>query len=258
MGPQTQVLLVSRRALLGAGVAAFALAACGEQGLRAPGRVRARDHEAFFLWAGVAPPSWLGEASLVYLLGGEVRAARASAYVPLRAVPRTSGPRVWMCVRVERLDWEEGLYAAVLGQLERWAAAGNAVEGLLIDFDAATRGLAGYAQFLEGLRARLPAHFKLAITGLMDWSAGGSGEALSSLANCVDEIVVQTYQGRATIPGYERYLASLDRLGLPYRVGLVEGGEWRAPPGLEAGAGFRGYVVFLVGGTYAAEGAPQA
>ena len=76
--------------------------------------------------------------------------------------------------------------------------------------------------------------------------------------DCVDEIVVQTYQGRATIPGYERYLASLERLRLPYRIGLVEGGAWRAPPGLEAGAGFRGYVVFLVGGAQAAEGPPQA
>ncbi|TYC87470.1 DUF3142 domain-containing protein [Novosphingobium sp. BW1] len=260
MDDQAQVLLVSRRALLGAGVAALALllAACGGRGVRAPGRVRARDHEAFFLWAGVAPPSWLGEASLVYLLGGEVRVAQASVYVPLRAVPRTLKPRVWMSLRVERLDWEEGLYTAVLGQLVRWAAAGNAVEGLQIDFDAATHGLAGYAQFLVGLRARLPARFKLGITGMMDWSAGGSADALASLADCVDEIVVQTYQGRATIPGYERYLASLERLGLPYRVGLVEGGEWRAPPGLEAGAGFRGYVVFLVGSGDAGEGAPQA
>lgn len=255
MGDQAQVLLVSRRALLGAGVAAFALVACGT---RRDGPLRARDYDAFFLWAGVAPPPWLGEASRVYLLAGEVRATRLSGYVPLRAVPRVTGPRVWMSVRVERLDWEERLYTAVLGQLTRWAAAGNAVEGLQIDFDAATHGLAGYAQFLEGLRARLPARFKLGITGLMDWSAGGAADALSSLADCVDEIVVQTYQGRATIPGYERYLASLERLRLPYRIGLVEGGAWRAPPGLEAGAGFRGYVVFLVGGAQAAEGPPQA
>ncbi|WP_199904363.1 DUF3142 domain-containing protein [Novosphingobium sp. MBES04] len=197
-------------------MAAFALVACGT---RRDGPLRARDYDAFFLWAGVAPPPWLGEASRVYLLAGEVRATRLSGYVPLRAVPRVTGPRVWMSVRVERLDWEERLYTAVLGQLTRWAAAGNAVEGLQIDFDAATHGLAGYAQFLEGLRARLPARFKLGITGLMDWSAGGAADALSSLADCVDEIVVQTYQGRATIPGYERYLASLERLRLPTASG---------------------------------------
>lgn len=62
----------------------------------------------------------------------------------------------------------------------------------------------------------------------------------------VDEVVIQTYQGRRTIPGYESYLASLARLPIPYRIGLVQGGEWRAPAGLNADPEFRGYVVFLL------------
>lgn len=222
------------------------LAACRGESGGAQQAIRAEDYDAFFLWAGVEPPSWLNRARTVYALAGEVRHKPGSRFVGLRAVPRVSGTRLWLTVRVERLDWDEGLYRAVLREVERWAAAGNALVGLQIDFDAATRGLDGYAGFLADLRSRLPSQWKLSITGLLDWSAGGDPQALARLAGIVDEIVVQTYQGRHTIPGYEAYLASLRRLGMPYRIALVEGGDWRAPAGLESDPNFMGYVIFLL------------
>ncbi len=64
-------------------------------------------------------------------------------------------------------------------------------------------------RFLSDLRRQLPAKYRLSITGLLDWSANGDPEKLAALGNMVDEIVVQTYQGRKTIPGYENYLARL-------------------------------------------------
>ncbi|MCJ2178094.1 DUF3142 domain-containing protein [Novosphingobium album (ex Hu et al. 2023)] len=243
MGRHAQILLVSRRALLaGAAGGALALGGCR----RGPAVVNARDHDAFFLWAGVRAPPWLDKARTVYLLAGEVRRADAGRFVPLRALPHVAGPEIWFVARVERLDWEEGVHAAILRQLAQWEAAGNRLAGLQIDFDAATHGLAGYARFLRGLRARLPAKWQLSITGLMDWSAGGDAQGLAALAGVVDEIVVQTYQGRRTVPGYESYLRSLQRLGMPYRIALVEGGEWSAPAGLEQDSRFKGYVVFLI------------
>lgn len=69
---------------------------------------------------------------------------------------------------------------------------GNQLEGLQIDFDAATRGLAHYAAFLSDLRQRLPRRWKLSITGLMDWSAGGGRgdpSALRQLSGTLDKIV---------------------------------------------------------------------
>ena len=59
-------------------------------------------------------------------------------------------------------------------------------------------------------------------------------------------MVLQIYQGRRTIPGYARYLTRLDRFRVPFRIGLPQGGEWRAPAGLDANPMFRGYVVFLM------------
>ncbi|MEJ0066291.1 MAG: hypothetical protein WDM85_13450 [Caulobacteraceae bacterium] len=61
----------------------------------------------------------------------------------------------------------------------------------------------------------------------------------------IDEVVLQTYQGRHTIPSYQAYMASLGRMTIPFRIGLAEGGDWEPPPGLAANPWFRGYVVFL-------------
>jgi hypothetical protein len=220
------------------------LIGCHEQ-CEAP--VAAADHDAFFLWAGVRPPPALAKAKTIYLLAGEVRAGGKAGFVPLRPeTPRIKHAAVWMTVRVERLDWDKRLYRRILADLARWDAAGNRVVGLQIDFDARTRGLQQYGEFLRDLRRRLPTRYHLSVTGLMDWSAQGDPQALAGLAGTVDEVVIQTYQGRRTIPGYERYMASLTRLPLPYRVGLVEGGQWREPPSLAADPEFRGYVVFLL------------
>lgn len=227
-----------------AALLALVLAGCGEE--PAAERVDPADHDAFFLWAGVRRPPVLDRAKTIYILDGEVRAADG-AFVPLRpAIPRVSHSEVWLTVRAERIDWSDAVHARVFADLARWQAAGNRLAGLQVDFDARTRGLAGYAAFLTDLRQRLPPRYRLSITGLMDWSAQADPAALAGLAGVVDEVVIQTYQGRHTIPGYERYMASLAKLPLPYRVGLVEGGEWRAPPALAHDPEFRGYVVFLL------------
>lgn len=224
--------------------ASLLLAGCGQE---APQRVDPAQHDAFFLWAGVKPPPLLARARTLYLLDGEVRVRDPGRLVPLRPhAPRIAHAEVWLVVRTERLDWTEAVYRQILADAARWKANGTRVVGVQIDFDAATRGIGGYAAFLADLRRRLPARYHLSVTGLLDWSAHGDPAALARLRGIIDEVVVQTYQGRRTIPGYAGYLAGLKRLPVPYKVGLVEGGEWRAPPGLERDPGFRGYVVFLL------------
>lgn len=210
-------------------------------------RVDPADHTAFFLWAGVKPPPELARAREIYILDGEVKRDDPGTFVPLRAgVPRLPGKQVWLVVRAARLDWGEGVHRALLHDLARWEAAGNRVAGLQVDFDAATRGLDGYADFLAKLRQRLPPRYRLSVTGLMDWSAHGDPAALARLAGIVDEVVVQSYQGRRTIPGYAAYLNRLARVPIPHKVALVQGGAWQEPAALRSDPGFRGYVVFLV------------
>jgi hypothetical protein len=205
------------------------------------------DYDAFWLWAGVTPQAVLAQARSLYLLQGEVTLGDPPRLIAQRsALPRIDRAEVWMVVRVQTLAWPEPVYTQVLAALNRWRASGNTVVGVQIDFDAATHHLKDYAAFLGDLRRRLPPGTRLGVTGLLDWSSHGDPAGLDALAGVVDEVVLQIYQGRHVIPGYETYLARLDRLHLPFRIGLLQGGDWSPPPDLEAQPWFRGYVVFLV------------
>ncbi|MBX9884263.1 MAG: DUF3142 domain-containing protein [Novosphingobium sp.] len=227
-----------------AALAALALASCG--GPEAP-PVDPADHDQFFLWAGVPPPPAVKRARELYILGGEIRRGGPVRLADMRAgVPHLGGPKVWLTVRTERLDWDAQVWDAVRAMLARWRAAGNRLEGLQIDFDAATPGLTRYRAFLEHVRRELPRGTRLSITGLLDWSANGDPEELARLGGLVDEVVIQTYQGRRTIPGYAAWFSHIDRLPLLHKIALVEGGAWTPPAALARDRRFAGYVVFLL------------
>jgi hypothetical protein len=222
---------------------ALLLCACGQQSAR----VDANDHAAFWLWAGVKPQPVLDRAKTIYILEGEIRNAPQPRLEKLRpATPRVKHAGVWLVYRVETLNWPPEIIDQIKADIIRWRKAGNRAIGVQIDFDAATKGLAGYAAFLKTLRAQLPMDSKLGITGLMDWSSRADPEGLKAIAPVVDEIIIQTYQGRNTIPGYAAYIRQLDWLNIPYKLGLVQHGEWTPPASLADDPNFHGYVIFLL------------
>lgn len=207
----------------------------------------ATQYDAFWLWAGVTPQPVLKTAKTIYILEGEVRGAQSVRLISLRpATPTVRHAEVWIVYRVETLNWGDRIFDQIGRDIDRWRAADNRVAGVQIDFDAATKGLAGYSVFLRKLRARLPDNIKLGVTGLLDWSSQGDSADLNNLAGTVDELVLQTYQGRHTVAGYRQYLESLERLNMPYKIGLVQDGEWAAPASLSNDPDFKGYVVFLL------------
>lgn len=211
------------------------------------GRVDAQAYDAFWLWAGVEPQPVLDKAQAIYILASEIKGGPEGRYVDLRpAVPQIKHAQVWIVYRVETLAWDVNVLPRIRRDLDSWKAKGNRIAGIQVDFDAATRGLPGYATFLKQLRADLPTGTGLSVTGLLDWSSGGDTPALNSLTGTVDEVVLQTYQGRHTISGYQAYLRQLDRVKLPFKIGLVQHGEWQAPSDLSRNPNFRGYVVFLL------------
>jgi hypothetical protein len=232
--------LVSRRHVLIAALALL-LGACGD-----PDRVRARDHDSFWLWAGVSSSPALETAKMVYLLDGEVRGT-PTHFVPLRAsTPHTHAPQLWLVIRTDTLDWPKGMIDALGPHADGWARAGNRLTGVQIDFDARTRHLEEYVDFLRQVRRSLRPRYQLSITGLMDWSANGDPAALAKLKGVVDEVVIQTYQGRSTIFGYERYFDRMRGFPIPFKVGLVDNGRWIEPNSLPREPNFKGYVVFLL------------
>ncbi len=231
------------RGIVAALLGALLVSACGD---KEAGRVDPADHAAFYLWAGVRPGPEVARASELYILDGEVRRDRNELVALHPQAPRLADKRLWLVVRTQTLDWNPAVRGAILRDLERWATASPGLQGLQVDFDAATAHLDDYAAFLRELRAALPPRYRLSITGLMDWSANADPAMLATLKGTVDEVVVQSYQGRTAIPGYERYLERLARVPVAHKVALVEGGAWREPAALRSDPLFRGYVVFLL------------
>ena len=212
--------------------------------------VEAENYQSFFLWAGVQPQPALKKAQEIYLLAGEVSGHDHPHIVSQRSTtPHLPDPKLWVVYRAQTIEWNDAILNDVLRHIETWRAAGNAVEGLQIDFDSGTKNLGGYIAFLTKIRARLPPRYRLSITGLLDWSAHADAKDFSSMGQVVDEVVLQIYQGRHVIVGYEQYLNSLRSLGINFKIGLLQGANWVAPAELEINTRFKGYVVFLVNPT---------
>jgi hypothetical protein len=215
------------------------------------GVVKAEQYSSFWLWGGVQAQPVLAQAQTLYILQGHVvekrRSNRSQVAVVAQGmtVARLKKGAVWLVYRADTLNWTPAVVQTLVGRLQQWRQSGNPVVGLQVDFDVKTRHLPEYVAFLKRLRAALPATYQLSITGLLDWSSNGDSEAINQLNRVVDEVVVQTYQGRTTIATCNRYLPALKRLALPFKIGLVQHGEWVADKTLEASPWFRGYVVFL-------------
>ena len=212
--------------------------------------VDASKYDAFWLWGGVAPQSVLAQARTVYILQGQIDVqhgdeSRVRFLSQGVAVPRAQHAEIWLAYRVHTLHWTPREVSILLAQLKRWRVAGNTVVGVQIDFDAHTLHLQEYVDFLKQLRKRLPSDCRLGITGLLDWSSRVDPEEVNQLRETVDEVVVQTYQGRRTIENYAAYLPRVCQLKLPFKIGLLQGGSWEAPGYLDGSPWFRGYVVFL-------------
>ena len=209
--------------------------------------VQAESYPAFWLWAGVQPQPALQQAREIYLLAGEVSGNSHPHIISQRsAAPHLTGPKVWVVYRAQTIAWNDAILDDILAHLEAWRSNGNNIIGLQIDFDAGTKHLENYARFLKTVRAQLPRGYQLGVTGLLDWSAHASPEGLQALSGTVDEVVLQIYQGRHVIPGYEAYLAKLTDLNVNFKIGLLQGGNWVAPRSLANNPFFKGYVVFLL------------
>lgn len=208
--------------------------------------VDATKYDSFWLWSGVRTQEVLSNAKTIYVLQGQIEANRDVRLIAQRpAPPHIKSANVWIVYRADTLHWPDRIYQQIVFHNKEWQLAKNHVVGIQIDFDAKTHHLNEYASFLKNLRAKLPPSLKLSITGLLDWSNTADPKALNALANTVDEIVVQTYQGHSTIKNYENYQSKLSLLKIPFRIGLIQGGQWQAPSELVSNSFFKGYVIFL-------------
>ncbi|AXW86316.1 hypothetical protein AU509_14550 [Lonsdalea britannica] len=242
MGRAAQILLVARRFI----IASLLLTSINADATT----VNAARYNAFWLWAAVQPQPVLHQADTLYLHQGEIALRRGDVVFLRQGLPASTltVKHLWLSFRVTTLDFGEPQLARILNIAQRWRALGNRVEGIQIDFDAASYHLSGYVAFLQQLRQRLPSDYRLSVTGLLDWAKTGEISQINRLNDIVDELVVQTYQGRNTVNRYTEYLPALLTLRVPFRLGLVQHGRWdeRWQHRLSASPFYRGAVVFLL------------
>ncbi|MFW9338849.1 DUF3142 domain-containing protein, partial [Glaesserella parasuis] len=159
---------------------------------QADAAVKAEDYDAFWLWAVVRPQPVMDKAKTLYVLQGQVSTSRRDPQQRVSfiaqgvSVTRLPQEQVWLVYRAHTLRWPDAVYRQLLGQAQRWKASGTHVIGIQIDFDARTRYLNEYVDFLRDLRQRLPEDYRLSITGLMDWSSNADIAAIGELKGVVD------------------------------------------------------------------------
>ena len=245
MGKSAKILLVNNhfyiKCVLTLSVTFYLL--CSNLNAR---EIDAKDYEQFFLWAGVKPQHVLKNASEVYILWGELRFETPKKVVGLKgSVPEINDKKIWLTLRVERIDWDEDIYAQLLNEIKRWDAKSAYFAGVQIDFDANTYELSHYVKFLLRLREIVPRKHSISITGVMDWLVIGDRNEFRKLSGAVDEVVIQTYQGISTIDTYERYLQKIENFPIPYKIALVQNGVFDKGAIDENDDMFNGFVVFL-------------
>ncbi len=210
-------------------------------------RVNAQQYSSFWIWGNISSAAYLHHAKELYILQGEMnwdRAKRTSVFIPQGiAILQKPQQKIWLVICSHHLNWSEANVEMVIQQ---WKNAGNHIQGLQIDFDAKTQNLQQYAVFLQKIRQQLPQEYRLSITGLMDWTNLQNPNTLTLLRQNIDDIAIQTHRGSTTISNYSAYLAKVAQLQLPYKIGLVQHGQWQAPKHLAQDPNFKSYVVFLL------------
>lgn len=206
--------------------------------------------ECFWIWGNISSAPYLSRAKEVYILQGEIRIDRVSKQSMLIpqsiSVLKIPKQKVWLVFRSHHLGWQGHELKQIISRIHQWEKAGNQIQGIQIDFDARTQNLHEYGLFLEQLRKRLPQPYQLSITGLMDWSNMRDKTTLRLFRNNIDELIIQTYQGSTTISNYQAYLSQISKLNLPYKIGIVQNGQWNPKLDFSTDPNFKGYVMFLL------------
>ncbi|ALG67804.1 DUF3142 domain-containing protein [Beggiatoa leptomitoformis] len=211
--------------------------------------VQPHNYQAFWVWGGIKTAQIPPTAQRLYILQGSIRPDKQQGYFQRQGIlVKPLNTPVFLVYRLEILAWDAVIWQSILNQIHYWEAQSPAVLGIQLDFDAQTKQLDKYEQFLRQVRITLPQQYQLSITGLLDWSQNASPTVLQILADTVDEVIFQTYQGKHTIPHYKAYLHSLAELRVPFKVGIVARGVWdrKDEQWLEQLSHYKGIVVFLL------------
>ncbi len=174
---------------------------------------------AAWVWSG-RPASEVAKFDVAYIYQGNVVGERFQR----RGLSPYPAP-VAEVVPVVRLVATNGLLptAAHVAKVARgiagsWESHGKLVKTVQLDHDAPTRRLGQYADLLVAVKNELAGRYRLSITGLADWVTSGQEADVVRLHEIADEVVIQLYDDRQAVAGFDRVARRL--LGLAPKAAL--------------------------------------
>ncbi|MCE2950978.1 MAG: DUF3142 domain-containing protein [Alphaproteobacteria bacterium] len=175
-----------------------------------------------WVWAGITVKD-VPATGILYLYQGHVTQKNgALSYTKHGLYPHALARDLFLVYRLTKpLPAPEDLAAIFHHHQSKWTQSDTRVLGIQLDFDAATKDLAVYAQYLRDLRRHVRAPSKISITGLGDWITSAPRAAQGDLMDACDEIVFQLYQERAPLPHIETFFKKLVPFNRPFKVGLL-------------------------------------
>lgn len=182
----------------------------------------AHEQGSYWIWAGIDVPEESRTKNLFVYQGAFLKNGQGIAFARRGLYPyRLGANEVHLVFRLEALDAGEQFKNTILIIISHWEQKKTAIRGIQLDFDSPTGKLERYSLFLKQVRTWLPPRYALTITGLGDWLLLDRPELLHALSACTDEIVFQLYSGRRYVPGLAGYVAKLQQLDIPFRIGLL-------------------------------------
>jgi len=204
------------------------------------------EEDAYWIWAGIPIVEDYSHKQLYlyqgrfYLDSGKPTYERRGLYP--HSIEATS---VFLVFRLDHLVPVKKLLTVVESISTHWTEKGVNVEGIQLDFDSPTARLLGYSDYLKNVRSMLSNKLKLSITGLGDWLLASKPGYLEQLADEVDEIVFQLYQGREELDGLSVYLNALKKVSFPYKLGVLQSTNKTELEKMQKGRHFRGVIYFV-------------
>lgn len=175
-----------------------------------------------WVWAGITVKDVPATGILYVYQGHATQKSGALSFTKHGLYPHTLARDLFLVYRLTKpLPAPEDLAAIFNHHQIKWTQSGARILGIQLDFDAATKNLATYAQYLRNLRRHMDAPSKISITGLGDWITSAPRAAQSDLMDACDEIVFQLYQERSPLPHIETFFKKLAHFNRPFKVGLL-------------------------------------
>jgi hypothetical protein len=207
-----------------------------------------RERDSYWVWAGIAVPEESQKKNLFVYQGAFLKNGQGIEFARKGLYPyRLSANEVHLVFRLEALDDSERFKNTILMIISHWEQRQTPIRGIQLDFDSPTGKLERYSLFLKQVRTWLPSRYALTITGLGDWLLLDRPELLHALSACTDEIVFQLYSGRRYVPGLESYVAKLQQLDIPFKIGLLLDRNNNKPieKALRRNPHYRGSIYFI-------------